>query len=140
MTRGSKISLFFGFLIVNQILHGYEIISFAHRSSNNPFANHLQLFLLLNGFLFLFLLYLGWQILHQRPRFYPLARLVAVLFCLYGGWLAFGNIYRSSTVVGSFTGFIHVMITLPLILQISDYLKERQNAGKKPRSLRTKGS
>lgn len=74
--------------------------------------------------IFLFLLVICFHLYTNKKWIFPFTRIIAFLFLLYGLFLAFGNIYREEKVIGSYTGFIHVMICLPLVLWISDYLKK----------------
>ncbi|HDL17469.1 MAG TPA: hypothetical protein ENH29_00270 [Bacteroidetes bacterium] len=121
-----KIYLFYLFLLIDLILHTYEVYQFGYMRNKSMLIDNAELFLTLQIILLLGLLGFASQLFRKPPRALLLLRLAAILFMLYGLILSFGNIYREEKVTGSFTGFIFVMISLPLILWISDYLKEEK--------------
>jgi hypothetical protein len=126
MTTNKKILIFFSLLIINHIFHTYELYKTGYLMGKSLFISNPILFLIVQSLLFLFLLFVGFQLIKNDIRYFTIARIIAFSFLFYGLLLAFGNIYKEEKVIGSFTGFFHVMITLPLVLWISDYLKEKK--------------
>ena len=126
MTTNKKILLFFNLLILNHILHSCEIYKTGYLMGKSLFISNPVLFIIFQSLIFLVLLLVGFQLIKYNIHYFPIARMIAFLFLFYGLLLAFGNIYKEEKVIGSYTGFFHVMISLPLILWISDYLKERK--------------
>lgn len=121
-----KIYLFDLFLMINFVFHTYEVYQYGYLRGKSMLIGNVELYLILQTILLIVLIVSARQLFRKQPGAFSLLRLIAIVLMLYGLALSFGNIYREEKVVGSFTGFIFVMISLPLILWISDYLKEEK--------------
>ena len=125
MTRRSKTVFFFLLLIINHILHTYEVYTEGYLSDVRLIITNPRWFFIVQTIILFIMIYLTIHMLRKSKWALPTIRIISGFFLLYGSILAFGNIYTDERIIGSFTGFFHVMISLPLILWISDELKKQ---------------
>jgi len=124
VTGNRKIYLFHFLLIINHIFHTYEVYTQGYLPDKNLLITNPILFFALQLLILFILIYIAYPLLKGQKRIIPVIRIVAFIFLFYGAFLAFRNIYSEEKIVGSLTGYFFVMISLPLILWISDYLKK----------------
>ncbi len=123
MSLQNKISLFYAFLLINHLLHNYELYDRGLYKGITYLSTGFFLFAFLQIFLYSLLLYIGYQVFRHVLWGYRAAKVVAIVYLAYGIIFAVASVYREGNVPGNFTGFIFVMVSLPLLLQISDFLK-----------------
>ena len=127
-----KIVLFYTFLLLNYLFHTVELYPGILRPIFRAGSSLFLFLAFLYVLFYLLLLYVGWMLVSHRPAGYRLARAVSVGFLSYGLVLAVASVYRNGQVPGNFSGFLFVMICLPLILQISDYRKRQEPPASSP--------
>jgi len=127
MTLRRKILLFYSFILLNQLGHVYELYTRAFNGKIALFSATFFLVLALQVFLYSLLLVIGYALLRDLDWGYRAARFVAIIYLGYGLIFGIASVYRAGNVPGNLTGFVFVMICLPLLLQISDFLKLREN-------------
>ncbi len=133
MSLRTKILLFYGFILINQLLHEYELYVRVFHGKIALFSANFFALLTLQIFLYLLLFYIWLQLLRDIPWSYRAARFVALIYLAYGLMFALASVYRAGNVPGNFTGFLFVMICLPLLLQISDFLKQQAGEESQPK-------
>lgn len=85
--------------------------------------------LLLQLLLLAIIVTVGAQFLAGNKQAIKHARWVSILFLSYGLFIALSIVYREENVIGSFSGYLYVMICLPLLINLSDYLKKKGEIG-----------
>jgi|GEM_PF-6564913 hypothetical protein len=124
-----KILLFYALLLLNFLFHAGELYVRLVRYVLDSRSVVFILLVLLHILVYSLLLYIGWLLFTARPAGYRGARIAATVFLTYGLLLAIASVYRNGQVPGNFSGFLYVMICLPLILQLSDYRKQEEHPG-----------
>ena len=126
-TLRRKILLFYSFILLNQLGHEYELYTRVFSGKIGFFSATFFFVLAVQIFLYGLLVIIGLALFRDLDWGYRAARFVAVIYLIYGLIFGVASVYRAGNVPGNFTGFIFVMICLPLLLQISDFLKLNKN-------------
>lgn len=128
MNHSNKILIFYSFLVMNHLFHNYELNTDGFKQDFSLAAFEATFSLLLQFLLLLIVLIGGYDLYRSGRQAYRRVKWVSIIFLSYGILISIGLVYREENVPGSFSGFIYVMICLPLLLQLSDILRREQEA------------
>jgi di/tricarboxylate transporter len=115
--------IFYGLLLLNHLFHIYEVQTNGFKQGFGSEGVSLSAGFIFRLLLLVIIVLVGLQLVRRQEEAYEKVKWVAILFLAYGLFLAVAVVYRETEVVGSFSGFIYVMICLPMLLHISDHMK-----------------
>ncbi len=123
ISRSNRIMIFYGLLLLNHFFHIYEVQTNGFKQDFGSEGVSLSAGFIFRLLLLVIIVLVGRQLVRRQEEAYKEVKRVAILFLAYGLFLAVAVVYRETEVVGSFSGFIYVMICLPMLLHISDHMK-----------------
>ena len=128
MSRSNKILVIYSFLLLNHLFHNYELNTHGFKQEFSLAAFSMTFSLFLQLLFLLIILMVGYDLYQSGQKAYGRAKWVAILFLCYGIFVTIALVYREENIPGSFSGFIYVVICLPLLLQLSDHLRQERDA------------
>ena len=123
MSHAHRILIFYSLLLLNHLFHLYEIHTRGFKQDFSTGGISFSAGLIFRLFLLSVIILAGWQLLRRQEAAYGLVKWVSILFLAYGLFSTIAIVYSEAEIIGSFSGFIYVMICLPMLLNVTDHLK-----------------
>lgn len=123
MSRLNRVLIFYSLLLLNHFFHIYEIQTRGFKQDFSTNGNSFSAGLIFRLFLLSVIILVGWQLFRRQEAAYRLVKWVSILFLAYGLFSTIAIVYSEAKIIGSFSGFIFVMICLPMLLNVTDHLK-----------------